>query len=468
MVLSRRKNVNKAPLVANVRRTRIRATSASIVILLLGSVIGVGAMVFAVFAVHSLYHHGLFPELQEPQTIPLTSMLNHLKANIHDEADLQDKAKVAAAVEKDVSGVFIKNLLIVDSTGKPVYVAHNGPGDGAEVENMLADVNQSRILKDNPNGALDAFEGEKSDIVCRRRPIYGSDGKLIGAFVLHRALYPVPEKLAALQQRFFVFAAIVVGALIMALCLVITSAMGLMRKNTAIATKAERMQTLGTFASGLAHEIQNPLNSIALTSQYMKQLMRQKREKENDITCDVHEHVEKNLGVFHDEMTRIKAILQDFMNFARPIKLQKEPASLKELLENAAVVFETELKEKGIALDTKVDDGFTTTLDKGRIQQVFVNLIKNAIESMGEKGGKLTITASRKGDRAEINFTDTGCGMKPEQMVHLFEPYFTTKQGGQGLGLPITRNIVESHGGKISATSAPGEGSTFTVNIPLA
>jgi signal transduction histidine kinase len=450
------------------RRKRITAISASVVVLLLGSVIGACAVTFAVVELRALYHHQLFPELEEPAAdapILLESMLSHLRQQIHNESDIRDEAKIKAALNHDIHSVFLKDLMITDASGNIVFKVADDPEDLAD---MKKDLEESGVLTNNPNGVRDAFEGKRLEIVSRRRPILGSDDKVIGALILHRALYPIPDRLAAIQNRIIVSVAIMVGALILALFLVIISAVGLIRRSAAVQSKAQRVQAMGTFVSGLAHEIQNPLNAIALTSQYLKQLLRRKREKENDIICDEHAEVEKNLGVFYDEMNRIKVILQDFLNFARPIKPQKEQAPLKELLQHSADVFGLELKEKSVTLDVQVSDGFPVVVDKARMQQVFVNLIKNAVESMDGKDGKLTITAHQKRNVTEINFIDTGCGIKPEQMVHLFEPYFTTKKGGTGLGLPITKNIVESHGGTISATSAPGEGTTFTINIPSA
>jgi signal transduction histidine kinase len=455
--------MNQRPHFPLLQRKRIAAASASVVVLLLGGIVGICAIIFAAYELHTLYQHNLFPELEEPKQIPVTGIITHLRQNIHGESDLRDKSKLLAAVGDDTGGVFIKDFLVADAAGNVIYSTSNDPKENAF---MCDGLNESGILTGTP-GVLDTFHGEKLDIVCRRRPIYGSDGKLIGAFVLHRALYPMPAKLKAIERRFFVSAAVMVGLLSLALGLAMASAVGLIRKSAVIHSRNQRLQSMNAFTSGLAHEIKNPLNAMALTSQYLKQLMEHKRKKENSPLCEAHAEVEKNLGVFRDEMERVKTILADFLNFARPIKLVKEYAPLKEILQHSANVFEQELKGKSIALDLHVGDDFSLVADKMRLQQVFVNLIKNAMEADDGKGGKITVSAARKRGMAEIIFKDTGKGMTPEQMAHLFEPYYTTKTGGQGLGLPICKNIVESHGGNIQAASAPGQGATFTISLPI-
>lgn len=447
----------------NAYRKAVRAASASVVVLLLGSVIGIGAIIFAAYELHTLYQHNLFPELEEPEQTPVTGIIAHLRQNIHNESDLRDKSKLLAAVGDDTGGVFIKDFLVADAAGNVIYSTSNDPKENAF---MCDGLNESGILTGTP-GVLDTFHGEKLEIVCRRRPIYGSDGKLIGAFVLHRALYPMPAKLKAIERRFFVSAAVMVGLLSLALGLAMVSAVGLIRKSAVIHSSNQRLQAMNAFTSGLAHEIKNPLNAMALTSQYLKQLMEHKRKKENSPLCEAHAEVEKNLGVFRDEMKRVKTILADFLNFARPIKLVKDKTLLKDLLQHSADVFAHELKDKSVALDLRVAGDFAVQVDKMRMHQVFINLIKNAAEAIDGKGGRIAISAARRKGVAEINFKDNGKGMTPEQMVHLFEPYYTTKAGGQGLGLPICRNIVESHGGNIQAASAPGQGATFTISLPI-
>jgi signal transduction histidine kinase len=455
--------MNQRPHFPLLQRKRIAAASASVVVLLLGGIVGICAIIFAAYELHTLYHHNLFPELEEPEQIPVNRIMTHLEQNIHNESDLRDKSKLQAAVGDDIGGVFIKDFLVADAAGNVIYSTSNDPKENAL---MCDGLNESGIFTGTP-GVRDTFHGEKLEIVCRRRPIFGSDGKLIGAFVLHRALYPIPAKLKAIERRFFVSAAVMVGLLSLALGLAMVSAVGLIRKSAVVHSHNQRLQSMNAFTSGLAHEIKNPLNAMALTSQYLKQLMEHRRAQAGTPLCEAHEEVEKNLGVFREEMERVKTILADFLNFARPVKIVKEKILLKEILQHSVNVFQQELTGKSIALDLHVGDDFSLIADKMRLQQVFVNLIKNAMEAADGKGGRITVSAVRKRGMAEISFRDNGKGMTPEQMVHLFEPYFTTKAGGQGLGLPICKNIVESHGGNIQAASAPGEGATFTISLPI-
>jgi signal transduction histidine kinase len=442
--------------------------SASVIVLLLGSIIGTVAMVFAVIELNNLYHHQIFPELESPKGHEslIESMTDDIRRLIHTDADLHDPAKMKEVVEPEVLSVFLQSLLITDAQGTPVYF-YTATNNSTALDDSQKDLRESHLLDDTTAPKrTDDYEGAHLEVVYRGRQIRDDNGKLLGALVLHRALYPIPEKLAAIQNRLLTATAILIGALAVAFFLVISSALALARRNLAHEAKGQRLEAMSRFASTLAHEVKNPLNALGLTSHYLAKLMKQKREQENTPVCETHDEVEKNLGVFKEEMDRVRTILTDFLDFARPVNLRRENVPLKELLQHLTNVFGQELKDRNIALDVQVDDGFFIYADKTRMLQVLMNLVKNASEAI-DGGGKITVTASRWKRIAEIRVRDTGRGMAPEQMVHLFEPYYTTKAGGQGLGLPISKNIIESHGGTVSAVSFPGEGTTFTLTLPL-
>jgi PAS domain S-box-containing protein len=242
-------------------------------------------------------------------------------------------------------------------------------------------------------------------------------------------------------------------------------------RHAEVEVERARLKALNTVADGLAHEITNPMNAMALTLQFLQRLVRHWQEEGDQITAEViKEHrtaIVKHVGSVYDELMRVKTVVHDFRNFARPITLQQEETSLKEMLNQSMALFEQELKAKGVGAEVHVPEtDIKIWADKTRLQQVFTNLIKNAMEAM-DGGGKLVVSAEVRGDKAEIRFRDNGCGIPPENLAHLWEPYFSTKSGGSGLGLFICKNIVEAHMGNINVQSAPGAGTECTVAVPL-
>lgn len=303
--------------------------------------------------------------------------------------------------------------------------------------------------------------------MCYKGGVRDDKGEIIGMVVYSRSIRPISEKLAAGRSRMLTSGLLSLAALAVALLVILFTAFKLVRRNTSARLRNERLAALNTIATGLAHEIRNPLNAIALTSQYLQKLLRLKQEQGDRVICGTHSEVEKNLGVFHEELSSIKNIINDFLDSIRPIKLQKEETTLRTMLEHVASVFGQELSNHLVTLKMNMTDGEVKMfVDRAKIQQVFSNLIKNSMEAM-EGGGSLTITAGAKRNMAEVHFSDTGPGVPPDRLPRIFEPYFTTKTGGQGLGLPISRNIIEAHGGTITVESHPGAGAVFTVSVPL-
>jgi PAS domain S-box-containing protein len=221
----------------------------------------------------------------------------------------------------------------------------------------------------------------------------------------------------------------------------------------------ERLAALGNMAAGLAHEIRNPLNSLALTAQYMEQLFPPKTEE------DKAEFLEC-LGIIKRKMEELNESVEDFLQFARPPQMSFSKVELSKVLEDVIFLISMDARGRGIEVEEEVEDGLPEIIgDPKQIQKAFLNIALNAIQAM-PNGGTLGIRAWAEGKWVVVEISDTGIGMDRETMEHLFDPYFTRRKGGTGLGLTISYTIVERHGGKILVDSEKGKGTKVKIVLP--
>ena len=225
--------------------------------------------------------------------------------------------------------------------------------------------------------------------------------------------------------------------------------------------KAERLSSLGKLAAGVAHEIRNPLNAISMASQRLKRefVPLDDAKKEEFLMLS---------GVIKDEIRRLNGIIEEFLSFSRTRKLELRPYPLGDVLQKIVNLLGEEAKAKGITIKTNYDgSSFVIPMDVDKLMQAFLNLIKNAMESINS-GGKISISVERRErDRVAVVISDTGCGMSYEELGRIFSPEYTTKEKGLGLGLPLAYEIIRGHGGEISVTSEKEKGSTFEIILPL-
>lgn len=229
----------------------------------------------------------------------------------------------------------------------------------------------------------------------------------------------------------------------------------------------ERLSALGNLAAGLAHEIRNPLSSVRGYATYLTE-----RLKDDPLGRATGQ-------LLIEETARLDRVLADLLGLARPRDLAPGPVRLAGVLSRAAAVAGPDAAEKGVRLRLRVPEGGAdmACVDADRLMQAVLNLVINAIQAT-EAGGEVELALDRTPDREgepapaggeagwRIRVRDTGCGMAPETAAQVFTPYFTTRANGTGLGLAIARQIVEQHGGVISASSLPGHGTTMTILLP--
>jgi signal transduction histidine kinase len=227
--------------------------------------------------------------------------------------------------------------------------------------------------------------------------------------------------------------------------------------------QAERLAMVGTMAAQVAHEIRNPLGSITFNLDLI--------HREIDSLTQVGGHPPGEARTLVNEMRaevrRIQRVIEDYLQFARLPKLQKQPVDLNAFLEKKLAFYGSELARENVKLRTHFDPALPTiNADAEQIWQAMLNLIRNSRQAMTH-GGELTIGTWRDGNRVLLRITDNGKGMTEEQLKQLFVPFFTTKKEGTGLGLALVQQIVTEHGGHVECESVSGQGSTFTLFLPL-
>jgi signal transduction histidine kinase len=221
---------------------------------------------------------------------------------------------------------------------------------------------------------------------------------------------------------------------------------------------SERLAAVGRITAGVAHEVKNPLNSMRLWLENLKESLPPDRD---GATAQA-------VNVLDAEIDRLDAVVKRFLDFARPMDVRLEPTQLAELLREVLEVAHPQLQRAKVEVAQLLPIGIPEVfVDRDLLKQAVLNLVLNAVDAM-PGGGQLQLTLSRRGEVAEITVGDTGKGIPPELRQKVFQLFFTTRPGGSGIGLASTFRIVQLHNGSINFTSEVGRGTTFRIELPLA
>lgn len=224
-----------------------------------------------------------------------------------------------------------------------------------------------------------------------------------------------------------------------------------------LALQTEKLSALGRMAAGIAHEINNPLGGILIYSTNLIKKIPDKSPLKEGMEIIIHETL------------RCKTIISDLLEFSREKEPQKTLVNVNEIIKKTVSMLQNEFNLDHINVTTDLSNKVSETyMDQNQMQQVFINMILNAVEAIKDNG---TINISSRIDRnrkcIKINISDNGCGIDPDNLGRLFEPFYTTKVKGTGLGLAVSYRIIRNHKGDILVSSIQGEGSTFTIEIPF-
>ncbi len=217
--------------------------------------------------------------------------------------------------------------------------------------------------------------------------------------------------------------------------------------------KSERLATIGEFAARIAHEIKNPLSGITVALEMMK------GKSENG-------NLDNSISEVLTEVRRLDGILKDLLQHSIPKEMDFRETDPNDIVERSVMLVKPKAEEKGVSIEMELNCDRQFTLDSEKCQQVVMNLLINAVDAVAPGTGKVKVHTGSEDDSLFIRVSDNGSGIPVQAMEKIFEPFYTNKKIGTGLGLPISKKIIESHKGSIDLSSEEGRGTTFTVVVP--
>jgi signal transduction histidine kinase len=294
------------------------------------------------------------------------------------------------------------------------------------------------------------------------RPLSNIEGPILGVFEIVQDLSADYRVIAHFKYRVIVTCIAIMGLLFAILRYIVKRGEEIIEKRAEERlllkeqlNQAERLASLGKMVAAVSHEIRNPLGIISSTAELLKRKLTQ---------ADPPEQL---ADVIVQEANRLNVIVTDFLNFARPPEPNLIPCNVEEILEKNLTLLAPEINKKGYEIQTRAANHVPEVqADPGHLYQAFLNIFMNAMEAMPD-GGLITVELSAQGNTLTMVFSDRGGGIADETLGRVWEPFFTTKDKGSGLGLPIVKKIVEGHGGTISIQNGPEKGAKVTVTLPV-
>lgn len=388
-------------------------------------------------------------------------------------ADPEQYKRLDAVVRNTIHGLHVEQLNIYDQVGVLSYSTGNLPlgkdcYEDPGVKKALFGDSYFDFPGYNPLWSILWYGSDsqthrlKAYVPFRLEEKLGPQvGPVVGVFEITQN---ISQDLAEISQfRLIVLAALIVimGLLFLVLRQIVKQAEVILERRQEEQRglegqlhQAERLAALGEMTAGVAHEIRNPLGIISSTAELLKQRLA-RYEPQNRLA-----------QIIVEESNRLNEKVTEFLDFSRPRVPNLRPCDLEGVIDRSLELVQPEIERLGITVGREYHlNGHAQAADPDLLHQAFLNILLNAIQSM-PGGGHLTVSTARLGEAEEIRFADNGQGIDPETLKKVFNPFFTTKEKGSGLGLPIVKSIIESHQGTIRIDSALEEGTTVTITLP--
>jgi len=292
-------------------------------------------------------------------------------------------------------------------------------------------------------------------------PYTGAQGGVGGVFELIQDMSKQYESIVKFQYLIFILSIIIMGSIFVVLLLIVHRAEEMIEQRAKEQREledqlhqAERLAALGEMVAAISHEIKTPLGIIRSTAELLGEMP------------DAKDTQKRLSGVITEESTRLNRIVTEFLDFARPQAPNLQDCHLEQIIEKNLTFVRPELDKKGIAVNDNLNGrSFKLQADQDLLYRAILNIVVNAIQAM-EDGGTIQINVEEERDTYQIEIEDTGCGISEENLKKIFNPFFTTKERGSGLGLSIVRKIIEGHNGRVAINSREGEGTKVRVQLP--
>jgi len=336
-----------------------------------------------------------------------------------------------------------EGIIVTDSKGRITYLNHAA----CELFGLEADDSLGKRLDERVRG-LDWESLSKSEVaVSRDMEIFYPANRFINFYIVPLSIERKSDNDDAALPGEQVGHAIILRD--------ITET----RRSEQQTIESERLSALTLLAAGVAHEIGNPLNSLNI---HLQLIEREARKLDGSKRAELQESVE----VAQAEVKRLDSIITHFLRAVRPTRPQLKPESINSIVEESVRFFTPEIKDRDIVVEQELrSDLPLLELDRDQMKQAFYNVMKNSFEAMKSRG-VLRIRTDMDDSHVMVRFNDSGGGISAQNLSRVFEPYFTTKASGTGLGLLIVRRIVREHGGELGIESSEGKGLALTIRLP--
>lgn len=313
------------------------------------------------------------------------------------------------------------------------------------------------LLGFSPHSKLITFAPLRAE-----QPLSRISGPVLGVVEIVQDLTDEYKAIFSFQIRIIITCTVVMGTLFLVLLFVVKRGEAIIEKRALERirlkeqlSRAEHLSSLGEMVAGISHEIRNPLGIIMSSSALLKKKMAD-YDPSNPIP-----------NIIIEESSRLNNIITDFLNFAKPKTPNLASCKIEDIIEKNISFLASQIKEQGYTIEKQYDNNLPEiTADSDMLYQAFLNILINAMQAM-PKGGKINVQICSNANAVEIFVEDQGEGIAEDILEKIWDPFFTTKSKGTGLGLGIVKNIIESHGGTVQITNRSVSGAKVTVRIPV-